>query len=275
MFAPWHRRTLASLIFPGRARVADRFAARRILLDPDPDNGGGTGSGGGGGGSGSGSGGSGDGDTEGYREALRKHRNDAAVMARAVYADNEALRGQLAALRGQVPASGSRVLSAEDAALVDEVLALGGTEGDAKARAAALRKAIEERGTFAAEIAQAKRDRLTADAAALLGFDPDVLRDLPGFAGLELEIREEGTGAKTKKVPHVKLDGKDVPLVDHAAKVWPKFLPALKATAKPDAAAHRPTPVDRRAAAATGTNGASAAAADRPAAPNIPRLARF
>ena len=47
--------------------------------------------------------------SKGYEVALAKHGNDAAAMARMTYADNEKLRGDLAATTAKVPKEGSVV----------------------------------------------------------------------------------------------------------------------------------------------------------------------
>lgn len=213
-----------------------RFSFLRLLLDPDADNGSGNGNPAAGGSKqGDDKGGTGGGNADagkGYEAALAKHGNDAAAMARTIYADNEKLRADNEQLRGKLPADGSLVLNKADAARWSELGKLG-TPEEIKAKLADGDAAIGKVAAF-------ERKELTASAAAAHGYDADVLGGLPGFADLAIEVKDETKGGKAVRTAEVVATAKDdkgadvetrTPLDKYAERTWPKFMPALKSGA--------------------------------------------
>ena len=204
--------------------------------------------------------------TAGYQAALKKYGDDASAFARQSYADAEALRRENAELRGKLPKAGSTILDADDSAAWAELTAIG-KPSEIKARVDSGDLAVKEASGF-------RRAKLLADAAATLGWDADVLAQLPGVDALEIEVKEGQRNGRMVPVAEIltrstDAQGKEViarrPLEKHGEKEWAKFLPSLKAAVGP----HRqggtpstgrpgftPTPATRPATAGSITLGA-------------------
>lgn len=205
-----------------------RFSFLRLLLDAA----GGEGNGNGGDadkGKADDKGGAGGADaSRGYEAALAKHGNDAAAMARTIYADNERLRAERDEARGKVPAEGAVVLTKADAGRWAELGKLG-TVDEIKSK-------LEAGDAAAAGVAKFEREKLIGQAAAAVGYDAEVLASLAG-PDLRVEVKEETKAGKKVRVAEVVATAKDdkgadvesrVPLDKYAADTWPKFLPSLK-----------------------------------------------
>lgn len=178
-----------------------------------------------------------------YSALLAKHSGDANALAMALVSENAGLRSatdrlkaEYADIKKQVPASGSRVLSADEAKELDAYLGLG--------KPADLAKALDSGKEATGKVAAFEREKLLADAAKPYGYSPSVLAKLAG-ADLAIEVVDgKGKDGKPAKVAEVVAiekgkDGKDVEkrtsLDEYAKQHWAEFLPSLEPKAEPPA----------------------------------------
>lgn len=139
--------------------------------------------------------------------------------------DNSQLREQRRQLRQEVtdlkakqPAEGSVMLSADDAALLENYRAIG-TPDD-------LSKALTERDDYAGRLTARERADAIGTAAAAAGYKPSVLASLVGQAALS--VKDVGDGKDRKQIAYIAdAEGKEHRLTDYAEKNWADFLPAL------------------------------------------------
>lgn len=182
-----------------------------------------------GGGTGSGSGSDGKDDARPRAsDILERHGSDAIKLAERLATregDNYALREerrqlkeQLEQLRGQIPAQGAVVLTAEQASTWQTYQQLGAPD--------ALTTQLKERETVQSELASLKQDLTLRDVASVAKYDLDVLRTLGG--DLTYTIKDEQVNGKPEKRVYVKDGDKETLLADHAKAQWAKFLPSLQ-----------------------------------------------
>jgi hypothetical protein len=173
-------------------------------------------------GGGSGAGGNQGGDpAEGFKRLLEKNGSDALRVAELLHRENytereqnRALKEQLAAAQGKVPAEGAIVLTPEQAQAWQAYSGLGDI--------ASIQAAIAERDTTKGELATIKRDLELRDVASIANYKPAVLRQLAGDA--QFVIKE----ADGKRSVSVKDGDKETPIADYAKTKWADFLPALQ-----------------------------------------------
>jgi hypothetical protein len=135
--------------------------------------------------------------------------------------ENHSLRDERRTLRGQLPAQGTVVLTAEQATAWQAYQQLGAID--------ALTAQIQGAQTTQTELASLKRERMVATAAEAAGYKASVLGQLPGADKLTFEVREVDQDGKKVKSVVVKDADKETPLADHAKTHWADFLPALQA----------------------------------------------
>jgi hypothetical protein len=196
----------------------------RLLLEPTPESGGGNPAAPA---------------TPDYAAELAKHRGDQSALAMALLGENATLRqaadklkADYAEARRKIPAEGSRVLAAEDAARFDAWSALGDP--------ADVKKRLDAGDEAAGKVKAHDRRRLIEQAAAAQGWDPDVLEHLAG-PDLQIDLKDVTRNGKPAKSAEVVLTtqegGKErverVALDKHAEKAWPKFAASLKAGTAP------------------------------------------
>lgn len=200
--------------------------------------------------------------SEGFKAALAKHNNDANALAREAWQASERLRAERDDLKAKLPGKGSVVLSGDDATAWGELSKLG--------KAGEIRARLEEGTAAAKEVATFRREKLIGQAAATVGYDPDVLMDRAG--DLEIEIKDGTRGGKPAKIAEVvvrSVDDKGAEVVTrtaidkYAEKEWAKYLPSLKAASTQQARATGP---------GTGRPNAANPPARREGAPTPPRL---
>lgn len=163
---------------------------------------------------------------------------------------NRRLREETAALRGRVPADGSVVLSAEDAAAWKAYQELGKAED--------LKKRLTDSEGATTELTKLRRDAVIRDVADVAKFRASVLADRA--QGLDLAVREVEENGKKVKRAVVVTDGKDTPLDAYAKEHWADYLPALQLGEQRAGGTHTPsgTPFPRQ-------HGAGDAPTDNPA----------
>lgn len=149
--------------------------------------------------------------------------------------DNKKLRDRLKEARTQAetakPADGAVVLSAEEA---KRWAAFQKIEGEP----AEIAKQVEAAKQATAKLLEYEERERDREAAAAIGFNPNVLSDLRRTKALALEMRdstvEEKGGKKVvKKLPHVRPSGDEkaqwTPLREYAETQLKDYLPALAA----------------------------------------------
>jgi hypothetical protein len=130
---------------------------------------------------------------------------------------NRVLRQERDALKGQVPAEGSAVLSAADAATLDAYKALGAVD--------ALKAQLTAAEQAAADLAALQRQEAIRAAAEAHGYKAAGLAKLPSLAGKAITLRDVQDGEGTARRAFVD----DTPLPDYIQTHDPEFLPALTA----------------------------------------------
>ena len=169
--------------------------------------------------------------TEGFKAALKKHGDDATGLAREAFLNSEIYRRERDEARGKIPASGSVVLSKEDADTWEKFRALGSFD-EVKGK-------LDAGDLAATTVKTHERQTLIGKAAEAHGFDAEVLTRLLGDEA-RIELKDAVVKGKPGKVAEVVTvatgaDGKEVEtrtaLEKHANTEWAKFLPALKAGA--------------------------------------------
>lgn len=167
-------------------------------------------------------GGTGDTERQNLQGLLQRHNNDAMAVIATLLSENHGLRDERRSLRGQLPAQGAVVLSAEQATQWQAYQQLGAID--------VLQTALTERGTFQAQIAGFQREKLIGQVAEAAGYKASVLGQLPGADKLEFTIGTATQDGKQVKTVTVKDGDKQTPLADYATTHWADFLPALTAT---------------------------------------------
>lgn len=128
-------------------------------------------------------------------------------------AEIKGLKAELEQARGKVPADGSVILSAEDAAAWNAYKELGKPE---------------EIKSMKDEYQGLQRDAVYREVAEAHGYKPAVLSQLPGVGELNFEVREiEKDGQKSKAAFVTNGDGQERPLSEYASEKWADFMPAL------------------------------------------------
>lgn len=157
------------------------------------------------------------------RGLLDRHNGDAMAVIATLLSENHSLRAERRELRARLPGEGAVVLSGEQAQAWQAYTALGAPD--------ALQQQLQQATTAAQRLAALERERAIGEAAAVAGFKPSVLAQLPGAADLTFEVSEvEQNGTKIKVASVKDKDGKMTPLIEYAKEHWPDFLPALTAT---------------------------------------------
>lgn len=179
-----------------------------------------------------GAGSGGEGDDQALREIREKLQRlidreggDAGAVALQLYNDNFQLRERNRQLRERVPAEGSVVLTAEQAALWQAYQQLG-TPKD-------IEQAIKDRDQAQGDLARMQRSAMIREAAETMGYKASVLEALDAQMGsaLSYEVRDVEVDGGKKRVAFVKAgDAEAVPLDNYAEQRWADFLPALQAT---------------------------------------------
>ena len=160
-------------------------------------------------------------DRQNLQGLLQRHNNDAMAVIATLLSENHGLRDERRTLRGQIPAQGAVVLTAEQATAWQSYQQLGALD--------ALQQQLQGAQTAQTELASLKRSALIRDAAEVAGYKASVLGKLPGADKLDFQIREvEQDGKKAKSVV-VKDGDKETPLDAYAKTNWSDFLPALQA----------------------------------------------
>lgn len=173
----------------------------------------------------------GDGDPDGGKvkasDILNRYgkNEDAALRLAELYADaqNElyrlreqrrALRQERDDLKSRVPTDGQQLISADDAAELEQYRAIGKKPSDVQA-------ALEQASTAVADLSTLRRETTIRAVAEAAGYKPSVLQALAG--DLELAIK----GTNDKPLPVVIADGKETAIADYAKAHWADFMPAL------------------------------------------------
>jgi hypothetical protein len=162
------------------------------------------------------------GDRQNLQGLLQRHNNDAMAVIATLLSENHSLRDERRTLRGQLPAQGTVVLSAEDATRWQAYQQLGAVD--------ALTQQLQGAQTTQAELAKLQRERVIASAAEVAGYKASVLGQLPGADKLDFQIREVEQGGKKAKAVVIKEGDKETPLAQYAETNWSDFLPSLRAT---------------------------------------------
>jgi hypothetical protein len=164
-------------------------------------------------------------------ELLNQYNGDAVRMAEKlaeVLGDNATLREQRRDLRAEVTTlkgsqapEGAVILTGDDAAAYQAYQALG-KPGD-------LTKRLADGDAAITSTAQLERDALVAEAAAVAGYKPSVLKDRAG--DLPLVVREVTEDGKAVKRAFVAPQGQgEQELTAYAQAQWGDYLPALVAS---------------------------------------------
>lgn len=161
-------------------------------------------------------------DRQNLQGLLQRHNNDAMAVVATLLSENHSLRDERRSLRGQLPAQGAVVLTAEQATQWQAYQQLGGVE--------TLQTALTERGTLQTQVAGFQREKQLGEVAGVAGYKASVLGQLPGADKLEFSIGEVEKDGKKNKVVTVKDGDKQTPIADYAQSHWADFLPALQAT---------------------------------------------
>lgn len=157
-------------------------------------------------------------------EMLEKYKDAARLAEELADARNETfkLREDKRVLKANQVPEGATVLSSEDAKKWAAFSELGAPE-DVKKQIQLAESAIAERDGL-------KGEKVTNQAAALLGYKPDVLADLAKSKGFRVEIEGEGEAAKV--VARYKDGEADAvkPMSEYAESLLAAYLPSLRAT---------------------------------------------
>lgn len=158
---------------------------------------------------------------KGFEQFVQKKGDgDAENAGLKLWQDNYELRQEVKRLKGLVPADGSTVLTADEAAALVAYQELGDVE--------ALKEAQTQLAEATSKLTTLERTQQLRDVADAAGYKFQALADMDKAAdGLEYEIRDIQDGDKTTKVPHVKHGETFVPLSDYVAKERPHFVSAL------------------------------------------------
>ena len=133
------------------------------------------------------------------------------------------LKAEVDQLKGKVPAEGTVVLTAEQAAHWNQYQQLGKPEE--------ITKGLES-GKAAMEAA-AKRDRAdqVSQAAKAVGYQPEVLAQLAELHSMNVTSQSISTDGKPNTVYYVAKDGSQpIELTKYAAENWAAFMPSLQAS---------------------------------------------
>ena len=137
------------------------------------------------------------------------------------------LNTQIADLKKQIPAEGAKVLTKEEAATYEAILALGKPE-EIKAK-------LEEYPTLKTKLADQERADTLRRAADSEGYDVKAFAGIAGMSELDYEFKQVEEGGKSKEAAFVKIKengvDKTVPLAEYVTKYKAEFLPALKKVA--------------------------------------------
>jgi hypothetical protein len=168
-------------------------------------------------------------DRQNLQGLLQRHNNDAMAVIATLLTENHGLRDERRTLRGQLPAQGAVVLSAEDAVRWQTYQQLGAVD--------ALTQQLQGAQTAQTELASLRRESLLGKVQEVSGYKASVLGKLPGADKLDFQIREVEQDGKKEQTVVVKESGtagsggdKETPLADYAKTHWADFLPALQAT---------------------------------------------
>ena len=169
--------------------------------------------------------GSGAGDRQNLQGLLQRHQGDAMAVIATLLSENHSLRDERRTLRGQLPAQGAVVLSAEDATRWQAYVQLGAVD--------ALTQQLQGAQTTQAELASLRRESLLGKVQEVSGYKASVLGKLPGADTLDFQIREVEKDGKKAPTVIIKDGDKEAPLADYAKANWADFLPALQVTQSP------------------------------------------
>ncbi|HEU4327445.1 MAG TPA: hypothetical protein VFS21_30180 [Roseiflexaceae bacterium] len=143
-----------------------------------------------------------------FQAQLARHQGEANRLAETLHRDLAEVRRQLSEAQGRLPAAGSVVLTAEQAAQWTAYQGLGAPD------------AVQQRLTEAQRTQRSLELRRVADAT---GYKPAVLERLAGDMAFEVRTVEG------KDSIFVKDGEQQVALGDYAKQHWADFLPALQA----------------------------------------------
>lgn len=164
-----------------------------------------------------------------------KEAGNAGALAGTLYAENQHLQSQNAALRAKLPKDGDVVLSGDDVAAWNEFRALNLKPAEIKA-------AVGERDTLKVTVARHDRDKALADH----GYKPETLGPLlPADASIEeVDGPKDGKGNATKTLAiRLARADKPKPLAEFVDETLPAFKPVIGG---PDAKADEERPTFRR-----------------------------
>jgi hypothetical protein len=160
-------------------------------------------------------------DNEQIQRLLDRHKGDAMSLALQLFGENYQLREKNRALKAQVPAEGSLVVSKADHDKLEAYKTLGKPDE--------LKSKLEAADALTTENATLKRaDSLRAVAAT--GWSFDALKDFDALEpGLEYFTKDEkDEKGNVSKVAYVKADGKETPLAAHIEAKRPHLMASLK-----------------------------------------------
>ena len=163
---------------------------------------------------------------QGILNLIQKHNNDPQQAIGQLYGENDRQRDQIRQLKdqvqhltAQVPAEGSTILSAEEAALVAKYQELGDV--------ATITQRMQERDEFETENTRMKRDLTMRDVCHATGYKRSVLEQIGG--DWDYTIKEEDRDGGTQAIVYVTdHDGHAVELSTYLAQHYADFLPALQ-----------------------------------------------
>lgn len=161
---------------------------------------------------------------------LEKSNGDAAALATKLFDENYKLRAKrreertkyestLKDYESKIPKEGVKLLTDDDAKLIESYRQLGDPDS--------LKQLKEQYEELSSWKTQVERDSLVSKAAGLHGFKPSVLKTIAN--GLEIEIREVGSGSAAREQAYVKDGDKESRLDQYVEKHFKDFLPSLKA----------------------------------------------
>lgn len=166
-------------------------------------------------------------DRQNLQGLLARHNNDAMAVVATLLSENHSLRDERRGLRGQLPAQGAVVLTAEQATQWSAYQQLGAVD--------ALQTALTERTTLQTQLSGLQRQQLIGEVAGVANYKANVLGQLPGADKLTFDVRESVVDGKPIKAVIVKDGTTETPLAQYAAQHWADFLPALQAAPAPAA----------------------------------------
>ena len=163
---------------------------------------------------------------QGILNLIQKHNNDPQQAIGQLYGENYRQRDQIRQLKdqvqhltSQVPAEGSAVLTAEEAALVAKYQELGEVEE--------LARLLQQRGEFETENTTLKRAMTMRDVVEATNYKRSVLEQIGG--DWNYTIKEEDRDGGTQTIVYVTdHDGHQVELSTYLAQHYADFLPALQ-----------------------------------------------